>query len=355
MAVNKKIDLTESLPQANKISSSKKFDTRFLLFCIGGTILLALTFTLSLAVGSQNLFSMENRELAKNICLKIRLPRSILALLSGMLLAGSGCIFQGFFRNPLAESGVLGITAGATLGVVLSFLLPISVAFANLSMMSLFAFLGAVLAGLLIFIFTQHNKEFATSSAMILTGTALGTFFSALTSIILIARQNQLHTVYAWILGSFSGRGWTEVKFILIPSAVCFILFAFCSRFLDVLSTGEISAQSLGLNLNTARILVLITGSLATACSVCSGGTIGFVGLICPHIMRRIYGPRGQKLIVLSSILGGILLLISDTIARTVIAPAELPVGVITSLVGVPIFIWILLGKSVYGKNGGVR
>ena len=204
----------------------------------------------------------------------------------------------------MAESGVLGVTAGAALGVVFSFLLPFSFAFARLSMMSLFAFFGAVISGLLIFIFTYRNKNYATSSSMILTGTALGTFFSALTSIILIAKQNHLHTVYAWILGSFSGRGWTEVKFIILPSLISFVLFGLCAKFLDVLSTGEESAQSLGLNLNVARILVLLSGSLSTACSVCSGGTIGFVGLICPHIMRQLYGANSKRLMILSILFG---------------------------------------------------
>ena len=332
-------------------NSSTKKSARFGIFFAILLILLVLAFALSLVAGSQNLFSLENKELAKNILIKIRLPRTILAMLSGMLLAGGGCIFQGFFRNPLAESGVLGITAGATLGVVLSFLLPFSFAFARLSAMSFFAFLGAIVSGLLIFVFTQRNRQFASSAAMILTGTALGTFFSALTSIILIAKQNHLHTVYAWILGSFSGRGWAEVKFIALPAAVSFVLFIFCARFLDVLSTGEQSAQSLGLNLNTARILVLLSGCLSTACSVCSGGTIGFVGLICPHIMRNLYGAKAKGLLPLSILLGGTLLLVSDTLARIVIAPGELPVGVITSLVGVPIFIWILLGKN----HGGMK
>ncbi len=329
--------------------SALKKSTRFVLFLVVEIVLLALSFVFSLCLGSQNLFSMENSELARNICLKIRLPRSILAMVSGMLLAGSGCIFQGFFRNPLAESGVLGVTAGATLGAVFSFLLPFTLAFVRLSLMSLFAFLGAIVSGLLVFAFTQKNKSFSSSSAMILVGTALGTFFSAITSIILIAKQSALHSVYAWILGSFSGRGWNEVKFVAIPAIISFVLFFFCSRFLDVLSTGEKSAQSLGLNFNYARIMVLLSGSLATACSVCSGGTIGFIGLICPHIMRRLYGVSNRNLMLLSTLFGGILLLLSDTISRIVIAPAELPVGVITSLVGVPIFIWILLGKNSRG------
>ena len=218
---------------------------RFVIFLLTEILLLVLAFVFSLLFGSQNLFGMENQQLAKNICLKIRLPRSILVALSGMLLAGSGCIFQSFFRNPLAESGVLGVTSGATLGAVLSFLIPISFSFARLSVMSFFSFFGAIISGLLVFVFTQRNKSFSSSASIILTGTALGTFFSAMTSIILIARQTALQSVYAWILGSFSGRGWNEVRFIIFPAAISFILFGFCSRFLDILSTGEKSSQSL--------------------------------------------------------------------------------------------------------------
>jgi len=325
--------------------------SRFAIFVTIELILLSVCFVFSLCVGSQNLFSMDSSALAKSILLKIRLPRSILVLLSGMLLAGSGCIFQGFFRNPLAESGVLGVTAGATLGVVISFLLPPILTFRFFQPMTIFAFFGAVISGLLVFAFTQKNRNFSSSASMILTGTALGTFFSAMTSLILIAKQSRLQTVYAWILGSFSGRGWNEVCFISIPALISFVLFGICSRFLDVLSTGELSSQSLGLNYNFARILVLLSGSLSTACSVCSGGTIGFIGLICPHIMRNLYGAKSKPLLILSTLLGGILLLLSDTIARVIIAPSELPVGVITSIIGVPVFIWILIGShSVKGE-----
>ena len=162
---------------------------------------------------------------------------------------------------------------------------------------------------------------------------------------ILLTSKKELHSIYTWILGSFNGRGWNELIFILIPAAAAIVIMFCISRPLDLLSGGEAAAASLGVEVNLLRILVLVSGALAVSCAVCAGGTIGFVGLIAPHIVRKIVGPKGRQLIPFSMIFGAVLLLLADTLARLIIAPGELPAGIITSILGVPFFLSLCLKK----------
>lgn len=143
-------------------------------------------------------------------------------------------------------------------------------------------------------------------------------------------------------MGSFNGKGWDEFNFLIIPSIVAILLLLLCAKNLDILGSGEKTAVALGLNLPITKLFVLLAGSLATSCAVCAGGIISFVGLISPHIMRKLFGSDHRKLIPLSMICGSLLLLIADTLARTVISPSEIPVGIITSLIGVPFFVVVL-------------
>jgi iron complex transport system permease protein len=341
----------------NKILEKNKF----LIILFSLIILLITSFIVSICVGSQkislndllqilNLEKQENIDnkilMLKNIILKIRIPRSLLVMFTGFTLAGAGCIFQGFFRNPLAEPGIMGVTSGATLGAVCSLLLPSFFLFKFIQSISFLAFIGAILSGLIIFLLSKKANGYTSSSSVILTGTALGTLFSSITSIILLSKQNQLHSIYVWLLGSFSGKGWNEFYFLIIPFCVSLILIFVSGKYLDLISVGEISAQSLGLNVKKTRFLILITGSICVSCSVCAGGTIGFVGLISPHIIRILFSSKHKFLIPLSIIFGGVLLLVSDTIARVILSPIELPVGIITSLLGSPFFISLIFSRQ---------
>ena len=275
---------------------------------------------------------------------KIRLPRILLSVICGALLGGTGAVFQGFFRNPLADPGIMGVCSGATFGAVLSGLLPVT-AITFLSPVTFFAFAGALLSAFCVFLFSKFFKG-NSSVTLLLSGTAVGTFFSAIASIILLTHETDLHSFYVWTTGSFNAKGWKEFFTFLIPSLISLFLLEFSARHLDVLVCGEDSAQTFGLNYKFLRNYILIIGSLAASCAVCSGGIISFVGLIAPHIVRKIYGPLHKVLIFESMIFGALLLLIADTIARTVVAPSELPVGIITSLVGVPCFIAVLVKMS---------
>lgn len=324
--------------------------------------ILIFSFALSLLMGAEKVnpaafFGFGNK--FENIILwKLRLPRSLLVLITGILLGGSGAVFQLFFRNPLAEPGIMGISSGATLGAVIasvffgtitaSLNLPL---FTKLSVfispVNLFAFASSLLAGLFV-TFLAYTKAGKNSSVMLLLcGTALGTLYSSASSLILLTCNKELRSVYTWILGSFNGRGWNEFYFILIPAIVSLILMFVIARPLDLLSGGEKSAMTLGVEVNRLRIIVLISGSLAVSCSVCAGGTIGFIGLIAPHIVRRLMGPKGKILIPFSMIFGASLLLLSDTLARIIIAPAEIPAGIITGILGVPFFIALCLKKKI--------
>ena len=329
-----------------------KCTTRFVLKILPAIILVILGF-IALCIGTRFIspLSVLLKTCSKTdtiIITKIRLPRILISIMCGALLGGTGAVFQGFFRNPLADPGIMGVCSGATFGAVLSGLLPLS-AISFLSPATFFAFAGALLSAFCVFLFSKFFRG-NSSVTLLLSGTAIGTFFSAIASIILLTHESDLHSFYVWTTGSFNAKGWKEFCVFIIPSILSLVLLQFSARHLDVLICGEDSAQTLGLNYTFLRNYTLIAGSLAASCAVCSGGIISFVGLIAPHIARKIYGPLHKTLIFQSMLLGGLLMLIADTVARTVVAPSELPVGIITSLVGVPFFM-IVLVKMSGGKN----
>ena len=293
--------------------------------------------------------SATSNPFTKIIILDLRLPRALLVLLTGILLGGSGAVFQLFFRNPLAEPGIMGISSGATLGAVIANVFitytGFQAVFYLISPVNLAAFLGAIGAGALVTVLAFSNAGKKSSVMLLLCGTALGTLYSSISSIVLLSSSKELHSVYTWILGSFNGRGWKELLFILIPSFLSIFIMFFIARPLDLLTCGETTAQSLGVEVNKLRILVLICGALAVSAAVCAGGTISFVGLIAPHLVRKMIGSKSKVLIPFSMIFGAILLLLSDTLARVVIAPSELPAGIITAILGVPFFLSLCLKK----------
>ena len=283
---------------------------------------------------------------------QLRLPRVLLVLITGLLLGGSGAVFQLFFRNPLAEPGIMGISSGATLGAVVASIVPGlvpagghgSIA-ALISPVNLCAFIGAAGSGILVTALAFSRGGKSSSVMLLLCGSALGTLYSSVSSMLLLTSNKELHSIYTWILGSFSGRGWNELLFILPPSLVAVALMLAVSRPLDLLSGGEKVAATLGVEVDRLRVLVLLCGSCAVSAAVCAGGTIGFVGLIAPHIVRRCMGPEARTLIPHSMMGGAALLLLSDALARVAIAPAELPAGIITSILGVPFFLALCLRR----------
>lgn len=335
---------------------------KLIMIFILSLFLLVICFFISLIFGTEKISIIQaftqkdSPNFHRIIFFDIRLPRVILAALSGALLAGSGAIFQLFFRNELAEPGIIGISSGATLGAVIASSVGIPAASATsfflfkiISPINIFAFAGALGAGFLIsFLAFYQNKKgkSETSVMLLLCGTALGTLYSSISSVILLSSNKEMRSIYSWILGSFNGHGWNELLFILIPSAISITIMILIQPQLDLLGCGEYSAQSLGISVNRLRILVLISAGFAVSAAVCAGGTISFVGLIAPHIVRKLTTSKSKILIPFSMIFGAILLLLSDLIARTIIAPAELPAGIITSILGVPFFLSLFLQKK---------
>jgi len=316
-------------------------------------ILLVCSFVSSLLFGAERINVRDvfvrtgGDPFARIILVNLRLPRSLLAALAGMLLAGAGAAFQLFFRNPLAEPGIMGISSGATLGAVAAGSFGAVPVFWNiLSPVNTGAFFGALISGMLVTSLAGKRTGSSATVALLLCGTALGTLYSAFTSIILLLRDRELHAMYVWMLGSFSGRGWNELRFIAVPAVLAIFLLTLSSLPLDLMAGGERTAASLGVDIRKLRLLVMTAGALAASSAVCAGGTIGFVGLIAPHIVRRIFGAKSRALVPLSMAAGAVLMLVSDTLARTVAAPAEIPVGVITSLLGAPFFISLIFSDK---------
>ncbi len=269
----------------------------------------------------------------------LRLARALLAALSGAGLAAAGAAFQGIFRNTLADPFVIGASGGAALGATLAIVtgakgwpaIPIPVA----------AFAGSLVAVMIVYAVAQASGG-DTATALLLAGAALSTLLSALVSLLMLFNGGQLVEIFAWLLGGFSGRSWAHLATSGTPLLLGIGAIWLLARPLDALASGEETARSLGLPLGRARGAIVAAASLATAAAVAAGGIIGFVGLIAPHIARPLCGASHARLIPASALIGALLLLVADSVARSLIAPIELPVGIVTALIGGPFFLWLL-------------
>ncbi|HOV64144.1 MAG TPA: iron ABC transporter permease [Spirochaetia bacterium] len=284
-------------------------------------------------------------EATRTIVWDFRFGRTLLAGFAGASLAVAGALFQGLFRNPLADPFVIGASSGASLGAAIAIALRLTSPLPFLSPVPFAAFCGAVLAVSLAYLISGSGGDLPKSISLLLTGTALSSLFSAGVSLLLTIKERDLHQVFFWLLGGFGGRGFRELSMLLPAFVIGFILALIVSRPLDVLSSGDEAARSLGLDLKRVQFLVVLSASLLTAAAVSVSGIIGFVGLAAPHVARLIFGPEHRRLIPMSALVGACLLMAADDLARTVIAPIELPVGVITALLGAPFFLYLLRSK----------
>lgn len=282
---------------------------------------------------------------AKSIIWNLRLPRVLLGGVIGASLSVAGAAFQGMFKNPMADPYVLGISSGAALGATLAIVFKIDVSFFSISSITIFAFIGALLA-----VFTVYNiarvKNKVPVTTLLLAGVAVGQFLTAIMSFIMILSDKDMVKITYWTLGSLSGKGWEPVIGIALPSTLGIIVISFFARDLNILLTGEESAQSLGVDVERTKTYILLLGTFITAISVSVCGIIGFVGLIIPHIVRILMGPDHRILLPASALLGSIFMIFADTIARTLISPIEIPVGIITALFGGPFFIYLLRSRK---------
>ncbi|HSH21936.1 MAG TPA: iron ABC transporter permease [Candidatus Caenarcaniphilales bacterium] len=273
---------------------------------------------------------------------ELRVPRVVLAGLVGAMLATAGAAYQGAFRNPLADPYLLGIAAGAGLGATLAFAyLPRDGALL-VDPLPLAAFVGGLSAVALTYILGRSGGRTRASTTLILAGVAVAAFLTAVQTFVLQRHSDTLREVYAWLLGGLTTVGWREVVLILPYVAASGLLLLLHRRLLDVLSVGEEEVESLGVRATVVRLTVIVAATLGTAAAVAVSGLIGFVGIIVPHTVRLVFGASYRVVLPLSVILGAAFLIAADLLARTALAPAEVPIGVITAFFGGPFFLVVL-------------
>lgn len=271
----------------------------------------------------------------------IRLPRVLLSFLVGYGLSIVGVAFQGMLKNPMADPFIVGTSSGAALGASIAILLKLNKTVFGMGAVSIFAFIGALLATLIVYNMARIKGKVPVNT-LLLAGVATGQFFTAIMSFIMTISTKDVNTIVFWTMGSFSGRGWNHVQIAIVPVLLGSIIIYTFSKDLNILLLGEDSARNMGVETEKVKKIVLITSVLITAFLVSVSGIIGFVGLIVPHIVRLVLGPDHRTLIPASGLIGGIFLIIADAISRTIIAPTEVPVGIITALAGGPFFIYLL-------------
>jgi iron complex transport system permease protein len=283
----------------------------------------------------------------------VRLPGLMVAALVGAALACAGATMQGLFRNPLADPGIIGVSAGASFGVVLAltqvwtlgnlWLFDSGPLGSALWRVPVAAFAGALVAALVVYLLSLQRGR-TNLAALLLAGVALNSVLGAMTSVLLLraGSLDAVRAVLSWLVGSLEGRGWDYFNVVRWPILLSAILILAYARDLNLLVIGEESAQSLGVNVPRVRLILLALSSLMTASAVSIAGAIGFVGLIVPHMLRLVIGPDHRVLLPASFIGGAAFLVFADALARSVIAPERLPVGIVTALVGGPFFLFLL-------------
>lgn len=285
------------------------------------------------------------------IILQVRLPRVLLGILIGAALATSGALMQGLFRNPLADPGLIGVSAGAALAAAATIalgdaLLAPLAGRIPFGILPISAFAGGLLTTLGLYLIATRNGR-TSIATMLLAGVALGALSGAIMGLFsYISDDRQLRDLSFWSLGSLGGATWTKV--LTIAPLVIPVLFAlpFLARGLNALSLGEAEAFHLGVPVQRVKTSAIVLVAVAVGASVAGAGVIGFVGIIVPHVLRLTAGPDHRLLLPATGILGATLLISADTVARTLVAPAELPIGILTAALGAPLFLWLLLRRQ---------
>lgn len=275
----------------------------------------------------------------------LRLSRAILAFLVGASLSLSGAILQGYFQNPMAGPFVVGVSSGASLGAVLSIYLGLNMNILGFSLQSVFAFLSGFIIVSLVYLLSQKKGIFRVET-LLLTGIAAGALASSLTSFFIFLKAESFERAVFWLLGSFSLSNWNQITAVFPYFLICFALAQWLAKDMNLLALGDETAQSLGCPVNRVRKIFLVVSTLLAASAVSVSGIIGFVGLIVPHWVRILIGPDHRHLFFFSSLAGGIFLIYSDLLARTLLFPTELPVGIITAGIGAPFFIYLLYQRK---------
>ena len=283
----------------------------------------------------------------QTIIMQIRLPRVILAAMAGSALATGGVCFQAVLRNPLADPFVIGVSAGAGLGAALGIALFEWIGYTGSALLPVFSFLGALLATALVYGLSLKNRR-VDVGRLLLAGVAVSSFLTALMSLLIVWRQQDMQKLVFWMMGSFSGRGWQHAQVVLPYLVVGFVSAGMLAGRLNLLSLGEERAFYLGLRVEVFKAWALLTGALLAAAAVSVSGVIGFVGLMIPHIVRLLVGPDHRILLPVSALVGAAFLIAADIAARIIMPPIELPIGILTALSGTPFFLWLLRKRGQY-------
>jgi iron complex transport system permease protein len=323
------------------------------------TVLLGLVILFSVMVGSvkvkplrsiaillQSILGLKGvgTETERAIILSLRVPRALLAGLVGAGLSVSGAIFQALLRNPLADPYILGVSSGAAVGAIIAILLGLSTLSLGLPLAS---FIGALLAIVLVFNFGRQDGKIHPNT-LLLAGVIIGSFLSALIMFFIsISQKEELHTIIFWLMGDFSFSNYQAI-FVVFPYVFLGFIFLYLrARQFNLILSGEESALQMGVDVERLKLISYLLASLITAASVSVCGLIGFVGLIVPHSVRLIFGSDHRLLLPSAALIGASFLIASDTLARTLLAPTELPVGVVTAAFGGPFFIYLLRTRKV--------
>ncbi|MBA2174438.1 iron ABC transporter permease [Halobacillus locisalis] len=310
-------------------------------------LIMAIVMTILISMASGNygfepivamdaLFGQSN-EFIKNFILNLRLPRALVALLSGAILAVSGLIFQGVLRNPLADPSVIGITSGAGVGALMTmYWFSVSVVWVPIG-----AMVGAILFFIIVMLLGAKAEFQPTVLALL--GIGVSAFGSAIIQIIVVQADVGVASALTWLSGTTYARGWPElIQFLIWPVILFIPILVFYIKALDVLSLGDDTAKGLGLNVRSVRFQMAMIATLLAACSVAAVGSIGFIGLIAPHVARLLVGTANQRLLPVSMLIGGLLLVFADLFSRTLLAPNEIPSGILVALIGSPYFLWLM-------------
>jgi len=284
-------------------------------------------------------------EVQESIIIHIRLPRVLGGALVGVALAVAGVAYQGIFRNPMADPYTIGAMGGASFGAAVAIVLGVGVALLGVNTVPIFAFIGALLSVFLVYAISREGPRVPITT-LILSGLTVTIFFNALVTYLKLIAGDRLHALTFWIMGGFTYTNWTDVSTIFPLVIIGTIVVYLYARDLNILVLGEEQAQHLGVELEKVKKILLAAGALITAAAVSISGLIGFVGLIIPHLTRILIGPDHRILLPTSAIVGASFMMICDALARVIIAPTELPVGVITAVTGGPFFIYLLRRKS---------
>jgi iron complex transport system permease protein len=313
----------------------------------------------SVTLAYQSPFAFPVDDVHQQIVVGVRLPRILMAALVGFALAAAGTVMQGFFRNPMADPSIIGVSSGAAVGAVAFIVFPVALS-ATLTLpvvgavsvglsygagVSLFAFVGAVVAAFGVYaIATRHGRT--PVATLLLAGVAVQTFLGAVISYLQLQAGESLRRIVAWLMGHLSGAGWSDVWITAAVVPPLFVVLLVYARDLNVLLLGEEEARGLGIAVERTKRILLGAAALITAAGVAFAGVIGFVGLIVPHMVRLVVGPDHRVLLPNAALAGGSFLVAADTVARA--GSTELPVGVITAAVGAPFFVYLLVTREVH-------